>query len=136
FKDLGVASDHIGGNNKTVWEQDPDYHEAYANYIYYKPNTRDHITVIVSYNGQMAELYKCLSNLLKQRTVGWEAVVVGYTQYNSLEALMKVFPYDPRSQWWNQCENYNDNAVTARNYALRLLLRTPLVTYMTAAEVW
>lgn len=136
FKDLGVATDTIGANNKTVWEQDPDYHEDFANYIYYKPNTRDHITVIVSYNGQVAELYKCLSNLLKQRTIGWEAIVVGDTQDNSLEALMKVFPYDPRFRWWNQWENYNDNGITALNYALRLLIRTPFVTYMKAGEVW
>ena len=95
------------------------------------------LSVVISNPVSAADLEKCVTLLLTQSYTTFELLVVGDVSCKSfLKGVFSKTGKDPRVRWWQLEKDYKDGGLSARNYILRGLLRTDVVTYVSnSAEI-
>lgn len=137
--EIGVK-DQLTDFNKVVWEQDPLWVEPRLSSIMgiddWNESKEKIITIVLSTH-YSKNLQKTIESVLRQSYLSWDLIIVGDKSPNLDKVMNNVMPWcDDRVRWWNLETNYRDNGVTAKNYALRCLVRTPLITYIDEKEEW
>jgi O-antigen biosynthesis protein len=120
----------VGTKEKTYygqrcWEQDYTFVDPVLTVT---ASVADQLSVVISNPGP--DLQQCLSLLLGQSYKGFELLVVGDASCKQYKSVFDRSGHDSRVRWWFLEKSYSDHGLTARNYILRGLLRTKLVTYV------
>ena len=115
------------------WEQDYLYIEPILSTTYVDDNM---ITIVMSVDA-ITNLEASMDSLYNQTYKNWDLILIG-NKSETLDKMMNSYigKCDTRIRWWNLEDKYDDNGVTAKNYALRGFIRSPMITYMNEGEIW
>ena len=137
-------SKEIAWPSTGVWEIDlPDINPRMERYFVPEdqdPNAPCISIVLPTYDS--AELLKrAIASIVQQTHNNWRLVIVGdgcpSLDSMAIQDLPELFPsHLDRIQWYNLADRHNDDFTTARNYALRMIVKTTWVAYLEPDGAW
>jgi len=141
FKELGVDDDEYPVQKYTPvdWEID-HFQYKIINYIFNENDTVDNplITIVLPMiENDISGLEETIKSIFNQSYKNFELIIVG-----NVCPLLESFMYschwkgDTRIKWMNLFKRYDDNGVTLRNYAIKMLLSSKWITYIDQNYTW